>query len=139
MKKDVASNQSPDNTVTAQNPYGSSSVTENTSTNGLIRKITARMLALRRFLTGLSSVEENNPPQFYKVQIDTINRLWSQLEDLYDQSWDQMSNPLTAGLNQDGYDSLNDLVHTILPRLYKYQIHPTRHHQLHCLHCHFPR
>lgn len=76
------------------------------------------MSALKKFLSGISSVEENNSPQFYKIQIDTINRLWFQLEDLHDQSWDQMTNPLAAGLNQEDYDNINDLVHTILPKLH---------------------
>ena len=84
--------------------------TSNETRPGLIGKICYRMAALKRFIVGVSEVKANEHEEFYRIRIDTIKRLWNQLEDLYDQSWDQTSNPLAAGLNQDDYDQLNDMV-----------------------------
>lgn len=93
-------------------------LSENSSSSGLIRKITARMTALKRFLIRLSAVETTNPPNYYKLQIDTIIRLWTQVEELYDQSWEQLPNPIAEGLNQEGYEELTDMVHKMLPELH---------------------
>lgn len=46
------------------------------------------------------------------MRVYTINWLWKQPEELYDKSWDQI-----AGLGQDGYDTLNDMILEILRKL----------------------
>uniref|UniRef100_A0A1A9VVD5 Uncharacterized protein n=1 Tax=Glossina austeni TaxID=7395 RepID=A0A1A9VVD5_GLOAU len=66
----------------------------NKSGHGLIGKLNARSTALKRFLAGLAILNPNEPQQAYTIRIDTINQVRSQIEDLYDQIWDQVSDPL---------------------------------------------
>lgn len=79
------------------------------NTSGIIRRLNARLTALSRLINGLS-VTEPNPLQYFELQIATIKRLWDQIELLHDEAYDQLSNPVDYGLNQDEYDRVYDLV-----------------------------
>uniref|UniRef100_A0A1A9ZW90 Envelope fusion protein n=1 Tax=Glossina pallidipes TaxID=7398 RepID=A0A1A9ZW90_GLOPL len=78
----------------------------NKSGHGLIGKFNARSTALKRFLAGLVILSPNEPQQAYTIRIDTINKLRGQVEDLYDQIWEQVSDPLINGLDQDNHEQL---------------------------------
>uniref|UniRef100_A0A1A9V0T3 Peptidase A2 domain-containing protein n=1 Tax=Glossina austeni TaxID=7395 RepID=A0A1A9V0T3_GLOAU len=69
-------------------------------------KFNARGTALKRFLAGLENVSPNEPQQFYTIRIDTIKKLWGQVEDLYDEVWEQVSDSLINGLDQDNHEQL---------------------------------
>uniref|UniRef100_A0A1B0AC61 Uncharacterized protein n=1 Tax=Glossina pallidipes TaxID=7398 RepID=A0A1B0AC61_GLOPL len=72
----------------------------NKSGHGLIGRLNARSTALK---------SPNEPQQFYTVRIDTINKLWGQVQDLYDQIWEQVSDPLINGLDQDNDEQLQSM------------------------------
>uniref|UniRef100_A0A1A9UIA5 Uncharacterized protein n=1 Tax=Glossina austeni TaxID=7395 RepID=A0A1A9UIA5_GLOAU len=99
---------------------------------GLIGKFNARCTALKRVLVGLENVSPNEAQQFYTVRIDTIKKLWGQVEDLYDQIWEQVSDPLLSGLDQDNYEQLQSMVIEALTKVEQvfhgelYQIKLTR-------------
>uniref|UniRef100_A0A1A9V8E5 Uncharacterized protein n=1 Tax=Glossina austeni TaxID=7395 RepID=A0A1A9V8E5_GLOAU len=76
---------------------------------GLVGKFIACSTALKRFLAGLENVSPNELQQFYTVRIDTIKKLWGQVEDLYDQIWEQVSDPLINGLDQDNHEQLQSV------------------------------
>uniref|UniRef100_A0A1B0AHL0 Envelope protein n=1 Tax=Glossina pallidipes TaxID=7398 RepID=A0A1B0AHL0_GLOPL len=61
---------------------------------------------LNCFLAGLTILSPNEPQQAYTIRIGTINKLWGQVEDLYDQIWEQVSEPLINGLDQDNHEQL---------------------------------
>lgn len=90
---------------------------ESTSHQGLIRQITARMAALKRFVNGLSHMGDSYPRQYYQIKIDTINKLWSQIQNLHDDIWDKFKEPSTFGFNIDEYYTLEDAVQNQLVNL----------------------
>uniref|UniRef100_A0A1B0AD80 Uncharacterized protein n=1 Tax=Glossina pallidipes TaxID=7398 RepID=A0A1B0AD80_GLOPL len=76
--------------------------------------------ALKTFLAGLTNFNPNEPQQFYTVRIDTISKLCNQVEDLYDQAWEQFSDPLINGLDQDNpnqFQSMRLLVSTLVEKM----------------------
>uniref|UniRef100_A0A1A9ZW99 Peptidase A2 domain-containing protein n=1 Tax=Glossina pallidipes TaxID=7398 RepID=A0A1A9ZW99_GLOPL len=87
----------------------------NKSGYGLIDRLNARSTAIKRFLARLENFSPNEPQQFYTVCIDTINKLWGQVEVLYDPFWEQVSDPLIDGLDQDNHEQLQSMI----------QIHPS--------------
>uniref|UniRef100_A0A1A9ZDT9 Uncharacterized protein n=1 Tax=Glossina pallidipes TaxID=7398 RepID=A0A1A9ZDT9_GLOPL len=89
---------------------GANAAAINKTGHGLIGKFNARSTALKRVLAGPEKISPNKPQQFYTVRIDTINKLWSQVEDLYDQIWEQVSDPLMNGLDQDNHDQLQSML-----------------------------
>lgn len=100
--------------------------TKEVPSHNLIGKFTARLSALQRFLTGMSELEIDESQQFYNIRIDTINKLWNQIEDLYDQVWDQCPNPLDNGLNQEDYENLRGMVIDGLTKLQVMSNQPSR-------------
>lgn len=99
------------------NPVDSNENIFGASPQAAIGKLSARMPALGRFISRVDHITSNENQEFYKVRINFINKLWNQVEELYDSAWDQMPNPLAAGLNQDNYDKLNDMVLETLSKL----------------------
>uniref|UniRef100_A0A1A9ZJU1 Uncharacterized protein n=1 Tax=Glossina pallidipes TaxID=7398 RepID=A0A1A9ZJU1_GLOPL len=89
---------------------GANTLAINKSGHGLIGRFNARSTALKRFLAGLENVGPNEPQKFYTVRIDTINKLWGQVENLYVRIWEQVSDPLINGLDQDNHDEIQSML-----------------------------
>lgn len=92
-----------------QNQQNNNDSNENAIAAGLIRKINVRMTALNRLLSGVSDID-NQPLQYYQLKIDTINKLWSQIEVLNDEAHEISKNPVVSGLDQNQYNCVYDLV-----------------------------
>lgn len=76
-------------------------------TPGIIRRLKVRIAALKRLLNGLMFTEDQ-PKQYFDLNISTIRKLWDQIECLYDEVYEQVTSPATYGLDQDEYDMLYD-------------------------------
>uniref|UniRef100_A0A1B0AAH4 Uncharacterized protein n=1 Tax=Glossina pallidipes TaxID=7398 RepID=A0A1B0AAH4_GLOPL len=92
--------------ILSNDEIGANASATNKSGHGLTGKFNARSIALKRFLAGLAILSPNEPQQAYTICIDTVNKLWGQVEDLYDQIWEQVSDPLISGLDQDNHEQL---------------------------------
>ncbi|XP_037929905.1 uncharacterized protein LOC119664503 [Teleopsis dalmanni] len=87
------------------------------TTNGLIRKTSARMAALKRLVESLSESEGIQLLQYYEIKSNTIMQHWNQLGCLHDELWENFENPLMSGFNQDEYYQIEDLVQQCLIEL----------------------
>ena len=76
--------------------------------NGLIRNIEGRMTSLKRMLSGLEADQVNAPVQFFEVKRHSIHQHWEQIERLYDEILQQITEPVKEGFSEEEYYNLQD-------------------------------
>lgn len=83
----------------------------------LIRKQHATMLSLRRLIATLSMEDETQPPQYYKVNLTKLTKLWEEIESINYQVWELHDDPQGNGYNVEEYLLLEETVQAITIKL----------------------
>lgn len=84
---------------------------------GLARRLKARTTALTCLLRGLSLKEEVHPAQFYLIKSETIKKLWTQIQELYDEIWQEVEDLTKLEIDENEYHKLDGSVQSYLIEL----------------------
>lgn len=86
-----------------------------------------RIKALKRFLNGLTLVEEVKTQQCYVIKIETLKGLWAQIQARYNAAWQHWEALLGSGLIQNEYNNSED---SAQPYLIKFSVMAGKQHRI---------